>query len=258
MLEDRDQGEAHGRARAPGRGQSLYGYGAQKAHAEHDEKAETLGDSNELEARDVVVEKAVGSRTEISAGDHKSVSEREGHKDRDRYACDQNPRSMFRHGIRATDRDDQTSRRESEGNETHEVRTLLLQPGGRALTLEGFTLVSHPFMVSELGGIGFGRGEGVGWGYSRAGTEADFVDAYSQLLGALNECRGIAGFCYTQLTDTFQEKNGLLTADRTPKADVQRIAEATRGRHRAFAMDVNPLPVPEGFAKQWRRRRRER
>jgi hypothetical protein len=82
------------------------------------------------------------------------------------------------------------------------------------------------------------------------------VDAYRQLLGALNECRGIAGFCYTQLTDTFQEKNGLLTEDRTPKADVRQLAEATRGRHRAFAMDVNPLPVPEGFAKQWRRRRR--
>ncbi|HZF54990.1 MAG TPA: glycoside hydrolase family 2 TIM barrel-domain containing protein [Polyangiaceae bacterium] len=130
------------------------------------------------------------------------------------------------------------------------------QPGGRALTLEGFTLDAHPFMVSEFGGIAFMRGgEGEGWGYSRASTEADFVDAYRHLLGALNECRGIAGFCYTQLTDTFQEKNGLLTHDRKPKADIRQIAEATRGRHRAFAMDVNPLPIPEGFAKQWRRRR---
>jgi hypothetical protein len=129
------------------------------------------------------------------------------------------------------------------------------QPGGRALTLKEFEPDAHPFMVSEFGGIAFVRPGEEGWGYSMAASEADFLDAYSKLLGALKECRGIAGFCYTQLADTFQEKNGLVTEDRVPKADVAKIAEATRGRHRAFAMDVNPLPVPAGFAKQWRRRR---
>jgi beta-galactosidase/beta-glucuronidase len=129
------------------------------------------------------------------------------------------------------------------------------QPGGRALTLEGFELDAHPFMVSEFGGIAFVRSDEEGWGYSTALSEGDFLDAYRRLLGALNECRGIAGFCYTQLADTFQEKNGLVTADRTLKADPEKIAEATRGRRRAFAMDVNPLPVPPGFAKHWRRRR---
>ena len=29
----------------------------------------------------------------------------------------------------------------------------------------------------------------------------------------------VAGFCWTQLTDVEQEQNGLLTADRRPKAD---------------------------------------
>jgi hypothetical protein len=29
----------------------------------------------------------------------------------------------------------------------------------------------------------------------------------------------IEGFCYTQLTDVGQERNGLLTFDRRPKAD---------------------------------------
>ena len=35
----------------------------------------------------------------------------------------------------------------------------------------------------------------------------------------------LAGFCYTQLTDTEQERNGLLTADRAPKVDPERVRE---------------------------------
>ena len=37
----------------------------------------------------------------------------------------------------------------------------------------------------------------------------------------------LAGFCYTQFADTFQEANGLLRADRTPKIPLARIAECT-------------------------------
>ena len=40
---------------------------------------------------------------------------------------------------------------------------------------------------------------------------------------------GLAGFCYTQLTDTYQEANGLLYADRTSKAPIEMIAEVTSG-----------------------------
>jgi hypothetical protein len=39
----------------------------------------------------------------------------------------------------------------------------------------------------------------------------------------------LAGFCYTQFADTYQEANGLLFADRTPKIPIERIANATRG-----------------------------
>ena len=31
------------------------------------------------------------------------------------------------------------------------------------------------------------------------------------------------GYCYTQLTDVFQEKNGIFNFDRTSKLDVARI-----------------------------------
>ena len=39
----------------------------------------------------------------------------------------------------------------------------------------------------------------------------------------------LAGFCYTQFTDTYQEANGLLYADRTPKFPIEHMALATRG-----------------------------
>ena len=47
-------------------------------------------------------------------------------------------------------------------------------------------------------------------------------------------CKRCANFrfcpvCYTQFADTYQERNGLLYADRTPKFSIELIAEATTG-----------------------------
>lgn len=113
------------------------------------------------------------------------------------------------------------------------------QPGGRPVVVPGFTRESHPTLLSEFGGIALDEG-GRGWGYSRVGDGPALATAYEDLLRALHASRGLAGFCYTQLTDTFQERNGLLTADRRPKADLERLAAATRGKRNAAAMDVDP------------------
>jgi len=40
--------------------------------------------------------------------------------------------------------------------------------------------------------------------------------------------RMLAGFCYTQFTDKFQEINGLLYADRTPKVPLEELVQAMR------------------------------
>ncbi len=98
---------------------------------------------------------------------------------------------------------------------------------GRALTLQGFERLDKPTLLTEFGGIAFSEGDG--WGYSRASNSEDFLNHYCTLLAAVHQSKGLAGFCYTQLTDTFQEKNGLLYADRTPKADLLKLAQATRG-----------------------------
>jgi hypothetical protein len=38
------------------------------------------------------------------------------------------------------------------------------------------------------------------------------------------------GYCYTQLTDVEQEINGLLTADRKPKADLDQLKRIFTGQ----------------------------
>jgi hypothetical protein len=50
-----------------------------------------------------------------------------------------------------------------------------------------------------------------------------------------------SGFCYTQFADTYQEANGVLYADRTPKFSIGQIAAATRGYDGRTATDVSPL-----------------
>ncbi|MCD7996837.1 MAG: hypothetical protein LUH21_06340 [Clostridiales bacterium] len=53
-----------------------------------------------------------------------------------------------------------------------------------------------------------------------------------RLTSAVNGINGLAGFCYTQLTDVEQETNGLLYADRTPKLEVERIAACMAGKEK--------------------------
>jgi hypothetical protein len=67
------------------------------------------------------------------------------------------------------------------------------------------------------------------WGYKRAGTQAEFRKQYTDLLAAVRAVDTFAGFCYTQFTDTYQEANGLLYMDRTPKFPIEQIRQATSG-----------------------------
>jgi beta-galactosidase/beta-glucuronidase len=101
------------------------------------------------------------------------------------------------------------------------------RPGGRLLLLEGQP--EQPIMLTEFGGIAFSRESSGTWGYSRAHSAEEFGKEYTQLLRVVRGLPLLAGFCYTQFTDTYQEANGLLYADRTPKVPLEQIALATRG-----------------------------
>jgi beta-galactosidase/beta-glucuronidase len=131
------------------------------------------------------------------------------------------------------------------------------QPADRALTLGGFQAAGQPVMLSEFGGIAYIPDHSMGWGYSESQSETDFLNDYAALLAAIHECHGLSGFCYTQLTDTFQEKNGLLYADRSPKADLLKLARSTQGSRTAREMTIDPLMNPYGHSARWLRQQEE-
>jgi hypothetical protein len=88
----------------------------------------------------------------------------------------------------------------------------------------------QPFFVSEFGGARWSPDAQAGrdsWGYGDTpGTVEDFHRRFEQLCRALLENPGVSGYCYTQLTDVYQEQNGLYTFDRRPKFDLARLRRA--------------------------------
>lgn len=101
-------------------------------------------------------------------------------------------------------------------------------PAGRRVSLIEDHHDGQPIMLTEFGGLTFSNAPGA-WGYSHTGSKEEFAKRYTQLLAVVRSFPLFAGFCYTQFTDTYQETNGLLSADRTPKFPIEQIAAATCG-----------------------------
>jgi hypothetical protein len=107
------------------------------------------------------------------------------------------------------------------------VRTHLVKTGyssGRNLVLPGFDVDGKPIMLSEFGGIVYAPSSSGVWGYSWAKSETELATRYRALIDTVNELPLLAGFCYTQLTDTYQEANGLLFADRRVKGSIKKLS----------------------------------
>ncbi|WP_344785377.1 glycoside hydrolase family 2 protein [Microbacterium kribbense] len=102
-------------------------------------------------------------------------------------------------------------------------------PAGRRLYVDDGAPAEHPFMVTEFGGVSLASDNDKDWGYSTVGSSAEFTARVCALIRAVALAEPLSGFCYTQLTDTGQETNGLLNQDRTPKVDVARVRAAVRG-----------------------------
>lgn len=81
----------------------------------------------------------------------------------------------------------------------------------------------QPIILSEYGGVAFAE-EKEGWGYyGKADSEEAFLNRIAPITEFLIKSEKFAGFCYTQLTDVMQEKNGLLYGDRRPKVSMDRL-----------------------------------
>ncbi|MCI8833877.1 MAG: glycoside hydrolase family 2 [Ruminococcus sp.] len=112
---------------------------------------------------------------------------------------------------------------------------LYAMPAGRQVYAEGFSYGGEPVMLTEFGGIAFGKETKMRkkaekkiekeWGYTNVKTGEEFLKVYARLLSVIQDSEVLSGYCYTQLTDVEQEVNGLLTTDRTPKVDVEKIRE---------------------------------
>lgn len=106
------------------------------------------------------------------------------------------------------------------------------RPGGRILTLDGYPHRGQPIMLTEFGGVAYAKCPQPGvrqtWGYSAAHNDEEFTRIYKALIEVITDAALFSGFCYTQFADTFQEANGLLCADRTPKLPLDVIADITR------------------------------
>ncbi|MEA2734202.1 MAG: hypothetical protein QOE14_653, partial [Humisphaera sp.] len=103
------------------------------------------------------------------------------------------------------------------------------RPGHKQLLLEGCPYENRPIMLTEFGGIAYSKDTKHTWGYKRAATPREFGKQYGDLLAAVRAMPLFSGFCYTQFTDTYQEANGLLYMDRTPKVPIKEIRKATSG-----------------------------
>ncbi|SNB47509.1 glycoside hydrolase family 2 protein [Geobacter sp. DSM 9736] len=108
------------------------------------------------------------------------------------------------------------------------------RPGGRILTLDGFPHRGQPIILTEFGGVAYAREEDEfhkkAWGYVRRDSIEEFEAQTLSLIEVARTTGMFSGFCYTQFADTFQEANGLLYADRTPKIPIERIYTAVRGK----------------------------
>ena len=96
------------------------------------------------------------------------------------------------------------------------------------MSVDGYKPNGLPLVLSEFGGIAFSERPLVNnqWGYTSCKTVKEFKDAYTKLIDTVMRFEILSGFCYTQLTDTFQEVNGLLYADRTPKFPLAEMGAA--------------------------------
>lgn len=84
----------------------------------------------------------------------------------------------------------------------------------------------QPYMLDEFGGLPWIPKEqrANSWGYGdNIDTLDDFYSILEKEVDAIIACPHITGFCYTQITDVEQEKNGVYYYDRRPKFDTERL-----------------------------------
>ena len=105
-------------------------------------------------------------------------------------------------------------------------------PLGRRMHVLDGTYDGQPVIVSEFGGVSDVPAVDLetSWGYVTTAGSEQYESLLRELFTALQSSPVLAGFCYTQLTDTGQETNGLADPQRRPKLPAERIRAIVQGR----------------------------
>lgn len=94
----------------------------------------------------------------------------------------------------------------------------------RYIFAQGNSYQGQPVLMTEFGGIAFCQDAENGWGYYEgAKNQEDFLNRLDPIVSFLIKSGRFFGFCYTQLTDVMQERNGLLAENRKPKASIEQL-----------------------------------
>ena len=125
---------------------------------------------------------------------------------------------------------------------------------GNNLMAQGVRNPVKPKVVGEFGGIALpeqGHTWTTGWGYQTVRDTDGLLRRIRNQVTQLYDAPNLSGFVYTQLTDVEQELNGLVTYDREPKADPQRVESVFLGIDRASRNSVLRKwlilgPIPTG------------
>jgi beta-galactosidase/beta-glucuronidase len=107
-----------------------------------------------------------------------------------------------------------------------EITLAGMHPAKRHLLLNPEDRRGQPVMLTEFGGLSMHPRTGTAWfGYATATTDEEYLGMMKGLFDAIYASEVLTGFCYTQLTDTQQETNGLYDENREPKLPVERMRE---------------------------------
>jgi len=123
-------------------------------------------------------------------------------------------------------------------------------PDGIELSLDSMGATRHrvviarparhgqPLMITEFGGLSMVPEMDERWfGYAAVANPEELFSRAAGMIRALLDSPGVGGFCYTQLVDTEQESNGLMTADRLPKFDPARLRRVISAPSRSIGAE---------------------
>jgi hypothetical protein len=122
--------------------------------------------------------------------------------------------------------------RERYGDDEAVARTIAgLDPAGRRLWVGPAPEPGAiPILLTEFGGVCMDlRATAGSWGYSTAHSPDELRDRLRDLVGAVRSSTALRGFCYTQLTDTGLETNGLCDENRVPKIPMEDLQQIFAG-----------------------------